>query len=83
MPPPPNTSCGAEKPADKIIIIYHVAAKHIAAKIALGIFFNGRFISSAACGITSKPTNIAGTANTTVNSPDDEVNNGSALETSP
>ena len=49
-------SLGALNAAEKIITTYQEAARQILAIIACGILCRGTFISSAACGMASKPT---------------------------
>ena len=67
----------------KMITIYHTAAQHIENIIAKGIFFIDIFISYVTCGITSKQTNIAGTASITEKKPLLFVKKGLQFWTSP
>ena len=68
----------------KIIATYHTAAITIDKIITLPIFLSGILISSAACGITSKPKNIKGVITVTLNTPlYPSSNKGCILFTSP
>ena len=80
---PCRTSPGVEIATAKIIRQYQKAAMQMEMIITLPIFPRGMFISSAACGITSNPTNIAGTASITATKPLPSVNRGRKLSSPP
>src|SRR5699024_7327744 len=59
----------------KIIKIYQTTASTTEKMSSCPVRIRGKLISSAACGITSKPTNIKGVIITTVNSPAEPFTN--------